>query len=819
MWLNRASKAWADIAATAALPLLSLWLFRQHVFGAVTYIGNPDRLTSHLKVLKLHVDALTRGQLDAWSEFEMLGYDSFALPYTFPNILTYLGYWFGPESLYVTAGYISAGLLALAGIAAYGFIRGLVRQQFAALVGAILYQFSALTVLKASQNDMSLLVFVVIPWLALIVRRTGRKGAASSFALLAGLVFLLLHFTFLQTAAYVLMFMLAYATYRSWALRDWRPLAVCGGAMAVGTLFAGPRLLGVALAMREHVRVQPGHKTDTFEGLYQFQNIRPYEIVRWFDGTVFGRFPSEAEIIGNNINLTEGFLLSTAALTPFVIGFAILHYRQRLFGLLYEKRDDAAFMFWALAFCFSVIALKPVHYLVFLLFLGVDFTHARILIVGLLPLATLVALALVDLGSRHATSPFRQPTRMVAMAGICLGLAMVLGIEAVANLQEDTWWQLSGPGSLRVLAIAATRIVLSAMAAGILIAIIIASGRSRRLSVVVRSALGLGLAMQTVIAADFQVNGAHTRIGETPFLAGNNYASDRTEFRPPSPAQIAALGERVETDRFRSIVICDAAIAGGFCDGHIAEFWRLRLVGGYYGIGVPARLAVFPWGDEIGLRSLRFTDPDHLPWPLLGLMNVKYAVFNSGALYRNRVVHAEGSARPTRPDDLRIAANPVTVVPRFFFARAIEPIGSAARAASKLVEGRRAADPAAVSFVEGLTARRDFTTAGRISVSGGGDRLDIVVDPAAQDRFLVVNELYAPGWRVTVDGVPAMIYPTNAFMRGVVVPAGVRTVALRYVPFVRRPAALAFYGAGLIFLALGWLLFRRAQRADTFVDR
>ena len=43
--------------------------------------------------------------LDAWSDFEMLGYDTFTMPYTFPSIFTFVAYLLGPFKLYVVAGY------------------------------------------------------------------------------------------------------------------------------------------------------------------------------------------------------------------------------------------------------------------------------------------------------------------------------------------------------------------------------------------------------------------------------------------------------------------------------------------------------------------------------------------------------------------------------------------------------------------------------------------------------------------------------------------------------------------------------------------
>src|ERR1700716_4197730 len=98
--VERDRRHWQDVAAAAMLVLLGLILFRSQVFGDGLYIGNPDRLNSNLKILKFQLDGLMGGHLDAWSQFEMLEYDTFALPYTFPSVFTLVAYLIGPDKLY-----------------------------------------------------------------------------------------------------------------------------------------------------------------------------------------------------------------------------------------------------------------------------------------------------------------------------------------------------------------------------------------------------------------------------------------------------------------------------------------------------------------------------------------------------------------------------------------------------------------------------------------------------------------------------------------------------------------------------------------------
>ena len=86
-----------------------------------------------------------------------------------------------------------------------------------------------------------------------------------------------------------------------------------------------------------------------------------------------------------------------------------------------------------------------------------------------------------------------------------------------------------------------------------------------------------------------------------------------------------------------------------------------------------------------------------------------------------------------------------------------------------------------------------------------GDRVLARVDPAPEDRFLALNELYHPSWRAWVDGVPATVYPTNVVMRGVLVPAGASTVELRDEPFLSSAAGWGIMAFGLLlFPLLAW---------------
>jgi len=73
--------------------------------------------------------------------------------------------------------------------------------------------------------------------------------------------------------------------------------------------------------------------------------------------------------------------------------------------------------------------------------------------------------------------------------------------------------------------------------------------------------------------------------------------------------------------------------------------------------------------------------------------------------------------------------------------------------------------------------------------------------------MIVVSDTYYPGWRAYIDGAPAPIYSVNGAMRGIIAPAGARSVTMRY-----RPLSV-YGGAALTFLGiLGAALLARSRR-------
>jgi hypothetical protein len=792
-----------SITTIVAMPLL---LFRNTVAGTGIWLGNSDRLTNSLKVALSYVESIANGHLNAWNEHEMLGFDSFVLPYTFPNPLTWLDVLFGASGLLHVEAWIAIALLIFAGIATLAFFRQIGTGWFEALVGAACYQLCALSVLKVSQNDMSFTVFVLIP-LILTLIHAGRVDR--SVIVFVGLVLAfgsMLHFMFLQKAAYALMLTGSYALWRSIVTRRWNPLIVTGAAIAVGIVVASPRLIGIATALTQYSRATPGIDLGNFDAVYEFQNIRPHEILRWLDGTIFGISPSDAARLHNNINLTEGFLLSTSAAVPLLLLASVPKLQGRWDSLLTATAQDTAFWFWAFLFTILVVEWKPLEHLVYLLFFRMDFTHARILIAGLLPMCTLVAIIL----GRCNPDPRRATQSLGLLAGIAVALTIELAASEVSGtvrLQKS--WIFNNPlNAMQLRWDAIIRIVCTFAACSTLGALAYSlRDRQTVLARVAYASLGSLIVSQTFLAADVQVNGPQTQNQPEPFYHGDMSMARPGEFRLPTNQQLDALRTRIGKDRV--VLVCGSDEVAGLCAGHIPQTWQVRAVDGYYGLAVPTRIRELPWSEAPSLRTIAFTSSKELPWALLGFLNVGKALIVSNELYRNQEV----GGRPVDVARIGIIDQHAPILPRAFLAASAEPVSGAAEASRKIFVGTEPRDTRERSFIEGLPRATTFDADGEVPMMGQGDQLEFDVSATHGQRLLVVNDLYFPGWRAVVDGIEVPILPANVVMRAVALPPDARKVMMIYTPFVRSNWALLLYLLSAVLFGLGLLVAFRAQKS------
>jgi hypothetical protein len=124
-------------------------------------------------------------------------------------------------------------------------------------------------------------------------------------------------------------------------------------------------------------------------------------------------------------------------------------------------------------------------------------------------------------------------------------------------------------------------------------------------------------------------------------------------------------------------------------------------------------------------------------------------------------------------------------------------------------------DPLSQSYVEGdpgLPPSPEAPLRGQPAAIVRDEKLIVEVEAnLAAPGLLVLADSFYPGWRATVDGTPAPIFPTNYLFRGVPVPAGQHRVRFEYRPRSVTAGAAASL-AGLLAIAV---LFLRARRNVT----
>jgi len=781
------------LGAFGVFAVVAALLFRDHLLKYRVFLGNPDRLNSNLKVLRAYVENVESRSLSAWNETEMLGYDMLALPYTFPNPITLLISAFGPDQLLFVSGIASAVLLAGSGFTAYLFARSINVSHKLSVLAGILYQCSALSILKVSQNDMSFMVFLLLPLLAIVIERAHPRNLSETFLSLATLVFMLVQFCFLQKVAYTLLFIGAYAIFKAQNFRSWQMLVSFASALFVGVLGALPRIEGLLEAMHEYVRIQPGVSMETFNKLFTYQGIFAHQGLRWFEDGIMGRYFSDPIAKVNGINLTEGFLLYTTPMIPFIVIWGFIRFDRRWQGQLLGQINLERFFAWTIVATFLIALWKPANYMMHLVFGSVDFVHARVLIIGLLPLVCYAVLQLQFIRPKIVTATDWQ----FILPVIIVTVIMTSLIEIIPTYVD---------GSLKFyfLHISMSALVHSILSALVLLVLMLRIRylcHKKSASVLFQS-LCLIIGFQAVLGADFRLNGSHTRLDKVPFESGDLYFARRDDFRNPTREERISLHTRLERERYRSVVLCDPRLAGGFCAGHVAQFWNLRLADGYYGIGVPERLAMLPWTTGLGLRQIRFTSSDEIPWALLGFLNVRYAIIGDDRLYRNNQI-SNTSEWP------QLMINPSIVTPRVFFAESAIPARSPQHAREILFGDGHFPDPVQGSVIEGIQSDQTYSTSGLIQLFTSGDNVSILVEPSPKERLLVLNELINPRWTAMADGVPVNLLPANLVMRAVVVPPHAKNITMQYIPTVSLQRNVAVQCIAALLLIMGFIVFRR----------
>jgi Bacterial membrane protein YfhO len=195
---------------------------------------------------------------------------------------------------------------------------------------------------------------------------------------------------------------------------------------------------------------------------------------------------------------------------------------------------------------------------------------------------------------------------------------------------------------------------------------------------------------------------------------------------------------------------------------------------------------------------------------VLGLLGVRYVLLTPRTLGASRGLRTVYTGRDGKIYRNRFA------VPRAYVATTPRPVASEEEELATVADA--SFDPRHTVIVradEIGEAPLSTANAGSAAVVREGNSTVTLQATLAQPGVVVLDDAWAPGWSVQVDGRPARPLRADVVLRGVVVPAGTHRITWSYrVPGLRAGAALSGVGL-LVVLAWAVVLVRLRSRART----
>ena len=149
--------------------------------------------------------------------------------------------------------------------------------------------------------------------------------------------------------------------------------------------------------------------------------------------------------------------------------------------------------------------------------------------------------------------------------------------------------------------------------------------------------------------------------------------------------------------------------------------------------------------------------------------------------------------------------------PRVSWVSRVVP-ASGEKDATALIRRHDLRDLAIVDGAEATEQPGPVSSAERAEVVAAADGFLEVETESPAKRFLVISEVWHPGWSATMDGVEHRLHRTNLALMGAWMPAGKHRLVLRFRPLLWRPALAVSLGSGVAFLGLAAIAFLQRRR-------
>lgn len=682
--------------------------------------------------------------------------------------------------------------LYLAGMGTYILGRSLRLSPLAAAAATLAMVFgqSAMTYFWSGALNM-LMTLTWMPWVFWCVWRISRAPNGRTISLGGLIVGLLVLAGNLQLCYEILLGAAVYALYLLWKeVQPWARRRVA--ASWLGMLLLGFGLSAIQLALTLELVGQTVRGKGLSYLTRAAEPLHPYYLPTLFIPDLWDGATVDIDQIASLLNGTEcawyiGFLPAVMALAAAWVG-----------------RRDTAIRFWSfLTALFVTLAMgywTPIHWVAYKLlpFFSSFRVPGRHLVVASLGLCMLFGYGVDMLLARRI--PIRRLLKAVALFASVLFLVSALGSlgrdPLVSHLVVFSKGILSSP---RITAMARERGADTAARLGIIpalydnavralakstgwgaaaagaIGLLALSERlySGRLRVVLAWTLLLGLPLADLLMHLFFVNTQQTEAYRSPAEL-DAVRKDAASY--PGPYRLLIMGREKE----------DVPVPFQNKDGLGLEE-RLDLANGYD----PLELGIYR--DFAGILTGN-PDPRSAIWlkwgelkrlDLLALFNVRYVVYRKAQPALER---SGWAAVHTGNDDVHIYRNPDTL-PRAYTASTVELVKDPARALSRI---QGSFDPR-VPVIERAdrTETGDQAPASLEPAAAGLGQTEIVayspnkleIDVRTQSAgYVILSDIWYPGWRATVNGQPRPVYRANYAFRAVEVAAGTSKVLLFFKP-------------------------------------
>jgi len=711
------------------------------------------------------------GRFPAWNPHAMAGtpfFGNFQLAWLSPFTLPL---WILP--LHWALGFVAAVKLWLAGFGTYLLARELRLGFWPAMLAGVSFALCAFNVVFLSYGVL-VSVSAMLPWLLWLAERIVRRGRATDGLALSAVVAVVIASGHPGTQLHVLAAMALYALMRALVSQDvaWRErvrrLGLIGAATVLGTLLTAVALLPAQMAA-----------TDTAGALARSQGSQEflgahmsYDILRTALFPEWWGRPSEG----------------------FEAGPALYHERTLYAGVIALVLATVAVVSssgWKRKLPFATIGLLGAGVAV-----NAPIMHA---VVSALPLFDRVQnqrlllwtqLGIAMLGAFGLQALLERPRRRHAAAlVVTIGLAvtvplMSLHIEA-AERSLAFHYLLDRAGNIAETGLVFASVAWWAICAGTAAMLLLAAWRRPRLRPVLLPLLVLVAALDLL-----------------HFAGGFQPMPPAAKAIPPETAAIRYLRRHAGDGRMAAY---ENALWADF-----TTVYGLRDVRGY---DQPQPSLRF-------FRLWRSGQPNQQPggayfvredsvetMRVMSVLGMRYLLFAPGV----KPSRESGLKRVYRGADALIYRNP-SAVPRAFVPARITHADSEQAAIASIVEQHF--DPRTTVAVP----RDELPVAGAPPARG---EVHVVSDENARVRLhasltrgglVVLDDAWAPGWTVTVDGRPAQVIHPDVVLRGVAVPPGEHEIVWSFqVPGLRAGAVLSSIALVAFALWGGWLLRRRSE--------